>query len=481
MIPCGETLPINNPHAISVSMPTMQDVFDYEERTGETTEKIKSAYPRFMRHPYIMRLVKYLECKYELPSRLTFVLLSSQEAVVNMCVEKGVENLFEVDEPFGVVTVRRNSEDLKAVLNYIQVSGSILSSRAAEDYLHEVGEIEIKFEEELASADSAESTIKQALAEAYHQSSEDVLLAPSGMNAVYSAVRGVLDEREKEGREVLIQLGWLYSDSMTVVARYAKESVRFLDVEQLDALEDYLQANGHRVAGVLTEVPTNPQLKCVNLPRLRKLCDEYQIPLLIDTTIATPFLFDFTPYADVIIESLSKFASGNADLLMGAVVMNANRSAMHMKSAIFERIEPVCIGDLQRMAHSIEGYEERVRKSSANAAKLVKHFKQCDYVEKVFSHESGESCVGLVSVKFKGDFKTIYDALNLPKGPSLGTEFTLVMPYTYLAHYDLIQSEEGRELLAQINLPIDLLRISVGTEPIEEIIVEFERIGLLSM
>jgi len=40
----------------------------------------------------------------------------------------------------------------------------------------------------------------------------------------------------------------------------------------------------------------------------------------------------------------------------------------------------------------------------------------------------------------------------------------------------LIISEEGNRFLEEIGLPIDLLRISVGTEPIEEIINEFDRI-----
>ena len=46
-IPCGQTLPINNIHAVSVSMPSLQDVIDYEEQTPQILEKIKSAYPRF--------------------------------------------------------------------------------------------------------------------------------------------------------------------------------------------------------------------------------------------------------------------------------------------------------------------------------------------------------------------------------------------------------------------------------------------------
>ena len=86
------------------------------------------------------------------------------------------------------------------------------------------------------------------------------------------------------------------------------------------------------------------------------------------------------------------------------------------------------------------------------------------------------SLTGIISVTFNREFKEVYDKLNFAKGPSLGTEFTLLMPYTYLAHWDLIQSKEGNEFLDKIGLPIDLLRISVGVEPIEEIINEFDRI-----
>ncbi len=53
------------------------------------------------------------------------------------------------------------------------------------------------------------------------------------------------------------------------------------------------------------------------------------------------------------------------------------------------------------------------------------------------------------------------------------------MPYVYLAHYDYISCKKGQEFLKKINLPIDLLRISVGTENIEDIINEFKRVESL--
>ncbi len=51
------------------------------------------------------------------------------------------------------------------------------------------------------------------------------------------------------------------------------------------------------------------------------------------------------------------------------------------------------------------------------------------------------------------------------------------MPYTYLAHYDLIVSKEGKEFLEKINLPVNLLKkYLLEYENIEEIKKEFEEI-----
>jgi len=46
----------------------------------------------------------------------------------------------------------------------------------------------------------------------------------------------------------------------------------------------------------------------------------------------------------------------------------------------------------------------------------------------------------------------------------------------YLAHYDFITCQKGRDFLKENNIPIDLIRIAVGCEDIEDIIEEFERI-----
>ncbi len=52
----------------------------------------------------------------------------------------------------------------------------------------------------------------------------------------------------------------------------------------------------------------------------------------------------------------------------------------------------------------------------------------------------------------------VYDALEVCKGPSLGTAFTLVCPYVLLAHYEELAWAKS------CGVPSHLLRVSVGLE-----------------
>ena len=144
------------------------------------------------------------------------------------------------------------------------------------------------------------------------------------------------------------------------------------------------------------------------------------------------------------------------------------------------------------MAIEIVDYKKRVKKISQNTKELIEFLETLPYVSKVYSCLNKEnfenykdlmidknSICGIVSIYIKNDFEKIYNALNFAKGPSLGTEFTLLMPYTYLAHYDLITSQSGKEFLQKIELPINLIRISVGIEDIDDIKKEFRRVRKL--
>ncbi len=489
-IPCGQTLPQNNIHAVSVSMPSLQDVIDYEEQTPQILEKITIAYPRFIMHPYLKILAKYIKEKYKISDNYEVVLLSSQKAVEVVSSKYFIHNKIDICEPFGVILVQNGTTQLQKVLKFIQHVGYNLSSRLAEDYLYEVGLLKEKHQEVLEDKNSAYDILISNIANAYKQPKSNVCLTPSGMNAVYCALRGLKNIQAKNGKTKLIQLGWLYLDTMNIVEHYFDENKIFYDINDLDSVENYLKENGHTISAIITEIPTNPLLQTVDLIKLRSLCDKYNIVLVIDTTFATPFNLDLKPYADIYVESLTKFACGNADVLMGAIILNENSKISLMSAEFFKHADMPYIKDIQRLALQIKNYESRMKIISSNTKKLVEYFKTAPFIDEIFyclnpkyatNYQKlmiDEKCyTGIISVTFKKDFKKVYDSLNFAKGPSLGTEFTLLMPYTYLAHYDLLTSKEGNNFLEKIGLPINLLRISVGCEDINAIISEFKRIS----
>ena len=88
-----------------------------------------------------------------------------------------------------------------------------------------------------------------------------------------------------------------------------------------------------------------------------------------------------------------------------------------------------------------------------------------------FRQRAGDGKPGcVVSFEVKGNFKRFYNQLSMLKSPSFGTEFSLCCPYVYLAHYKLIKSPKGRQILKKAGISPYLCRLSVGLENPKDII-----------
>jgi len=81
-----------------------------------------------------------------------------------------------------------------------------------------------------------------------------------------------------------------------------------------------------------------------------------------------------------------------------------------------------------------------------------------------------QSVGGVISFTLRGPLEAFYDPLRLAKGPSFGMKTTLICPFMYLAHYDLVSTPEGQAELKAHGLEPDLLRLCIGTEPVDQII-----------
>ncbi|MFT3783105.1 MAG: PLP-dependent transferase [Nibricoccus sp.] len=81
-----------------------------------------------------------------------------------------------------------------------------------------------------------------------------------------------------------------------------------------------------------------------------------------------------------------------------------------------------------------------------------------------------DAFASMISFTVDGPLAGFYDRLRLPKGASFGMKTTLVCPFIFLAHYDLVTSDAGVLTLRECGLEPELVRLSLGCEPAEDII-----------
>lgn len=272
-------------------------------------------------------------------------------------------------------------------------------------------------------------------------------------------------------------ISFLYVDTFKVLSRINTTPTHLYGhctTAELDELQQQLES-GHTISAVFVESPGNPLLLTPDLLRLRQLADKHDFLVVCDDTIATSVNVDVLRVADVVWSSLTKMFSGACDTMGGTAVLNNRgrhyRELSHLLHAGF--VDTYYPPDAIVMEKNSRDFVQRVRQSNANAELLVSLLNNHHTVLQVY-HPSisatrenydairrpGAGYSFLLSVQFRTPemARTFFDTLDMAKGPSLGTNFTLACPYTLFAHY--------KELAwaAEFGLTEDLIRISVGIE-----------------
>ena len=108
--------------------------------------------------------------------------------------------------------------------------------------------------------------------------------------------------------------------------------------EDIDELERILERESETstppALALFTEFPSNPLLRSANLPRLRTLADKYDFLIVVDETIGNFVNVEVLPYADIVVSSLSKIFSGDANVMGGRYVLS---------SQILCMLPPLCL------------------------------------------------------------------------------------------------------------------------------------------
>ncbi|MFH1496437.1 MAG: PLP-dependent transferase [Verrucomicrobiota bacterium] len=484
-IPLGQRIP-DRLHAVSCSLPTMRAVVGYEEKHAEIVSQLTSGYPRFVVHPLLRAAGEQLLIAAGLPGHDIW-LACSPDVARALAAHLGAPARVLDDAALPAVVFPADAALSAQAKKYLQHTGTFLSSREAEDHLVAIGRLRAAVPETLFDGD-ARAEVTGRLAGFYGTTPDNVLLAPSGMNAIHGALRATATARRGTGRTKWVQLGWLYLDTIALLEKFTAATpddyLHHENVFDLNGLRALFERERGRIAGLFAEVPTNPLIQTPDLAAVAALCREHDVLLIVDPTIASPLNIDVLPHADLVVNSLTKYTASEGDVILGATVINpASPHADALRAALPGSLAPVYDRDLARLAAQIGDTPEVVATINRNTAAVVAFLEKHPRVTSLHwalhpeSHanylrlaRSPESVGSMVSFTVDGPLAGFYDRLRLPKGPSFGLKSSLICPFIYLAHYDLVTSETGRAVLAANRIDPDLLRLSVGCEPADEII-----------
>jgi cystathionine gamma-synthase len=432
-----------------------QDNVDYEEGRARVVDKLDCGYPRFVYHKTVRELFAHCELRTGAPRCLAF---ASRGAAERCAAFVGDAHVQEVDGVYATGFAESAADRAKA---YWQHSGEGVSWRQAAAVL--AGEC--------AQADaSCDDALRITVAQYASVSPEDVFLFPTGMAAIFTAYRALAALAPETSS---VQFGFPYVDTLKIQQKFG--SCHFLPRgDAADLAELATLAQQAPLMGLFCEFPANPLLVSPDLMGLKEICKTHSIPLVVDDTVATVANLALLDHCDILATSLTKFFSGEGDVMGGSLVLNAlSPNYARLRAALEAVFEPqLWLDDADVLLRNSQDFPSRMRIINRTASILADFLQAHPAVAEVYypkfttaAHyarflqpEAGFG--GLMSIVLKDPARTpaFFDALAVSKGPSLGTNFTLACPYTILAHYGEL------EFARECGVAEHLVRISVGGE-----------------
>lgn len=490
-IPLGTRIP-SSLHAVSVSLPTMADVIGYEKREPAILARMNTGYPRFVKHECLREIERFWQSLFDCPNDSIWLTASeeiAQQLAVHLDCKESKYLRHQNVSGLRIPDDEQLNQESKLFLQHV---GGYLCSRQAEDYLVSNQIRKEQFPEETFEGDSEAKVIGVLQPLLNVADSNDIALSNSGMNAIYAAFQAVNAVQRPKGRNSWIKLGWLYADTMHILDKLSiqrESNVDVFDVFDVEQLESLLSERPESFAGIITETPTNPLIQTMDLDRIRSLATEYGLYLVLDPTIASPANVDVSRHADILVNSLTKYAANQGDVIMGAIAVTPHCPDRNLiLGEIKDHAIPPYQRVIDRLASQIDGYLPLIERINASTIRIVEYLEEHPKIENVhWALESksranfekiarGPSSVGgMISFTLKDDIEQFYDRFSVSKGPSFGMIHSLACPFMYLAHFDLVSTDSGRAHLNSIGLNPELIRFSIGAEPAEDIIEALNR------
>jgi cystathionine gamma-synthase len=246
------------------------------------------------------------------------------------------------------------------------------------------------------------------------------------------------------------------------------------------ALEAAIQPNTRLI---VSESPTNPYLRVVDLVKLVEIARRHGVKTLIDSTFATPVNqrpLDFG--VDLVVHSATKYLSGHNDLLAGVVVGEAGLiSSLRQALGVLGGVADPQAASL--LTRGLKTLGLRVQRQNENGQAVAEFLAAHSRVARVWypglgthpDHVTARAQMlgygGVVSFEIAGsleDTSRFIDALKIPLiAASLGGVETLVEQPALMSYYELSTEER-----LAVGIKDNLVRLSLGIEDAADLVAD---------
>lgn len=301
----------------------------------------------------------------------------------------------------------------------------------------------------------------------------------SGMAATDCALRAML----RPGDHVVIPDD-AYGGTFRLIDKvFTRWDVQYTPVRLAD-LDEVGAAITPRTRLIWVETPTNPLLSIADITAIAELGTDRSAKVLVDNTFASPALQQpLRLGADVVLHSTTKYIGGHSDVVGGALVTNDEE--LDEEFAFLQNGAGAVPGpfDAYLTMRGLKTLVLRMQRHSENACAVAEFLADHPSVSSVLypglpSHPGHEIAArqmrgfgGMVSVRMRAGRRAAQDLCAKTRvfilAESLGGVESLIEHPSAMTHASTAGS--------QLEVPDDLVRLSVGIEDIADLLGDLEQ------
>ncbi len=280
--------------------------------------------------------------------------------------------------------------------------------------------------------------------------------------------------------------GGAYRQFTTVLNNY--HNYHFCDTTNLDNLENLCKKLGN-IAMIWLETPTNPLLKVTDLSGAVQIAKKYGAKTVVDNTFLTPYLQNPIEFGvDIVMHSATKYINGHTDLTAGIIATNDDdfhNKMLHVQKTIGNGLSPM---ESWLALRGVKTLEVRMERHQQNAKKIAEFLEKHPKIQSViypgFKNFKGYEIMkkncnqnftggGMISfyidTNFTGAAKFLGNLKVVQLAESLGGIESLVCIPARMTHASV-----PKELREKNGITDNLIRLSVGIENIDDLILDIE-------